>query len=401
MKTLIKRKYGTYQAKIRLNPNDPIFYRSLDTKNKAVARKRLDDLYDRLALEKEGMIEPMIQTESKTEPIIRHLSRYLSDLETTASNKNYIRGTEYRLRKLFLECEWTTLRGIKSIDFIEWRSDQVIAIKTLNAYLSSLNSFLGWLVGNEFLQENPISNIKHIPLRGRHSFRRRAFTDNELDALLSSVSEWKRNAYIVAVTTGLRRNEIEQLEVGDLDIVNGRLLLRGEMTKNGETQYIPLHGDAYSVLRSLTEGKRPEEKILRVPHIDTFKEDLKKAGIEYQNARKERADFHSLRHTFCTRLARTGIAPQAAKELMRHSDIKMTTQIYTDVGQLEIDSMISKLPSLFTATNTATKELKNATKTGKNEAFVVMEKLAEMLGIKEVTAEKEWCSRWESNPHGI
>ena len=160
---------------------------------------------------------------------------------------------------------------------------------------------------------------------------------------------------------------------------------------------IKLHRDAYSVLRRSSEGKRPEERILRVPHIDTFKEDLKKAGIEYQNARKERADFHSLRHTFCTRLARTGITPQVAKELMRHADMKTTTQIYTDVGQLGIDSMVSKLPSLMTATNTATKGVKSATKTGKNEAFAVLGKLAEMLGVEGVTLEKKWCSGWDSN----
>ena len=267
-------------------------------------------------------------------------------------------------------------------------------------YLSSLNGFLSWLIGNEFLQENPISNLRRIPVRGRQSFKRRAFSDQELNALLNSTDEWKRDAYVVAVTTGLRRNEIEQLEVGDLDKENERLLLRGEITKNGVTQYIKLHVDAYSVLRKCSDGKEPEEKLLRVPHIDTFKEDLKKAGIEYQNARKERADFHSLRHTFCTRLARTGIAPQVAKELMRHSDMKTTTQIYTDVGQLGVDSMVSKVPSLMTATNTATKEPKSATKIGKNDALKVLEILAQMLGIEGDIEDKKWCSGWESNPHG-
>ncbi len=57
---------------------------------------------------------------------------------------------------------------------------------------------------------------------------------------------------------------------------------------------------------------------------------------------------------------------------MRHSDMKTTTQIYTDVGQLGVDSMVNKLPSLMTATNTATKGPKSATKTGENEAFQVV-----------------------------
>jgi integrase len=49
-------------------------------------------------------------------------------------------------------------------------------------------------------------------------------------------------------------------------------------------------------------------------------------GIEFINAKGYRADFHSLRHTLATNLARAGTAPRVAMEIMRHSDMRLTSK---------------------------------------------------------------------------
>jgi integrase len=59
-----------------------------------------------------------------------------------------------------------------------------------------------------------------------------------------------------------------------------------------------------------------------------IKKDLIVAGVEYKNE-KGYADFHSLRHTFGTFLARSGTKPQIAQRLMRHSDPRLTQNLYT------------------------------------------------------------------------
>jgi integrase len=38
------------------------------------------------------------------------------------------------------------------------------------------------------------------------------------------------------------------------------------------------------------------------------------------------ATFHALRHTFGTAPSRAGVTPRTAMELMRHSDIRLTTK---------------------------------------------------------------------------
>ena len=77
-----------------------------------------------------------------------------------------------------------------------------------------------------------------------------------------------------------------------------------------------------------------------------FKADLKAAGIEFVNATGHRADFHSLRHTLATNLARAGTAPRVAMEIMRHSDLRLTAKTYTDAGLLPVADAVLKLPYL-------------------------------------------------------
>ena len=59
-----------------------------------------------------------------------------------------------------------------------------------------------------------------------------------------------------------------------------------------------------------------------------------------------RADFHDLRKTYGTLMQLTGVNPRTAQELMRHSDIKLTTQIYTDANLLPKTAAIYSLPDI-------------------------------------------------------
>ena len=57
-------------------------------------------------------------------------------------------------------------------------------------------------------------------------------------------------------------------------------------------------------------------------------------------------DFHALRHTFITRLARSGITPAVAKSLARHSTIVLTMDYYTHVLIEDERAALDRLPSI-------------------------------------------------------
>ena len=71
---------------------------------------------------------------------------------------------------------------------------------------------------------------------------------------------------------------------------------------------------------------------------------LKAAGIEPFDASGRKLDFHSLRYTFATKLAGKGVSQRLAQELMRHSDPKLTANIYTDATHLPTFDAVETLP---------------------------------------------------------
>jgi hypothetical protein len=77
-----------------------------------------------------------------------------------------------------------------------------------------------------------------------------------------------------------------------------------------------------------------------------YQSHLKAAGIAYdKDAQGRHVDFHSLRHTLATNLARGGVAPRVAMEMMRHSEMRLTMSTYTDAALLPMADALDRLPS--------------------------------------------------------
>jgi integrase len=84
-----------------------------------------------------------------------------------------------------------------------------------------------------------------------------------------------------------------------------------------------------------------------------IRRDLKRAGIPYVDSAGHFADFHSLRKTFITNLARAGVSPKAAQLLARHSDINLTMNTYTMLGVMDQAAAVEALPAVPTSGNAA------------------------------------------------
>ena len=68
--------------------------------------------------------------------------------------------------------------------------------------------------------------------------------------------------------------------------------------------------------------------------------------LKYRDSQGRFADFHSLRHTFVTNLCKANVSPKTAQTLARHSDIRLTMNIYTHVDDQEQAAAIAQLPGL-------------------------------------------------------
>ena len=72
--------------------------------------------------------------------------------------------------------------------------------------------------------------------------------------------------------------------------------------------------------------------------------DLTAAGIDKTDADGCVIHIHALRHSFGTHLSRAGVAPRVAQAAMRHSDIALTMNTYTDARLLDTAEAVEALP---------------------------------------------------------
>ena len=78
----------------------------------------------------------------------------------------------------------------------------------------------------------------------------------------------------------------------------------------------------------------------------TLRKDLKAASIPCIDESGRYADFHALRYTFNTWLQTNGVPPRIAQELMRHSDRRLTDQVYLDSSLLPLQESMRSIDGL-------------------------------------------------------
>jgi len=212
------------------------------------------------------------------------------------------------------------------------------------------------------LSQNPLQYIQ--PLKKVDKERpRRSLSMEEVNALITATTEAQKHhgltgyerslVYRFALGTGLRYNEIYTLKRGDIVTIGDEpcVTIKARNAKNRKWDTLPLTAELTKELQQYFADN------LAMPHTKAFsgmwkdsgaamlKQDLELAGIEYETEEGV-ADFHSLRHTFGTLLAQSGVLPQEAQKLMRHSDVNLTMGIYTHLQYSDKAKAINKLPAI-------------------------------------------------------
>jgi integrase len=206
--------------------------------------------------------------------------------------------------------------------------------------------------------------------------QRRSITDDERKAILEVAETHRSGLWILTLLyTGMRPGETAALKWADVDFEQNEIhvhaaresgssgRIKGPKTASG-VRDIPIHSELLPKLQSARKavkarptdyvfktaaGNRQNENSLRRLWTG-FKRDLDiYMGAEtYRNKiiKSVVADDlvpYCLRHTFCTDLEKAGVPINIAKELMGHSDITMTANIYTHKDSETLHTWISKL----------------------------------------------------------
>jgi integrase/recombinase XerC len=213
------------------------------------------------------------------------------------------------------------------------------AASTVARKLASMRSFFAFGQREGWVRVNPAK-----PLRGPKRGRRlpKFLTGDEIGRLLAAprpeaLGGLRDRAVLeLMYSAGLRVQELVNLDIGDLDLANATVRVRGK----GRRERLGIVGaHARAALRAwLADRPRPAAARGPVPLFTNklggrlsvrgvarlLEKHLAAAGLA------GRASPHTLRHSFATHLLDAGADIRSVQELLGHKSL-VTTQIYTHV----------------------------------------------------------------------
>jgi integrase len=292
----------------------------------------------------------LVQFSSRRETLAETIKLYLADLERRGKAAATVRHARLVLNRVVARCAWGFLADITADSltrFLARLRQDGGAPNSANAYRDRLHTFLEWCIDQGRLHTNPIHRVKRSDATRSRPYKRRAFTADELRSLLA-VAPRHRDLYTVAALSGLRKKELHLLEKRDVDLTAKLWRIRPEVDKTGRAWVLPILPDLLPTLARLCLPlPEPTSRLFPKKINDiTFRQHLAKAKIPGLGADGRRVNFHSLRYTFCTLLARR-LPIQEVQRLMRHGDIRRTVNLYLDLGLDDLARSVAALPSVF------------------------------------------------------
>jgi len=120
-------------------------------------------------------------------------------------------------------------------------------------------------------------------------------------------------------------------------------------------------GRRWRLRKAKPSDAQPVDKVFKsIPTSATFRRDLTRASIPIEVDGKK-LEFHALRTTLGTLLATSGASIREAMEQMRHTDVRLTTRIYTDPRLIDMHGAVNRIPRL--SAEPETRETQRATGT--------------------------------------
>ena len=195
--------------------------------------------------------------------------------------------------------------------------------------------------------DTPTRQVKIPPI---NNDRQRFLTYQESDDLLKELKSKSKQLYQMAFLSlhcGLRASEIFNLHWKDIDVRRGLLTLWN--TKNGETGFAYMTGDIKKMFEAMKKGK-PDELVFKgyggkkITEIsNSFKRAVDKLKMnDGITDRRQKIVFHSLRHTYASRLVLSGVSLYTVQKLMRHSNLKMTER-YSHLNDETLQAAVKQM----------------------------------------------------------
>ena len=197
---------------------------------------------------------------------------------------------------------------------------------------------------HELFDRNPIRFVRQSAKRRRTP---EVLTGAEIKALLENLPVRERTLVLLAASTGLRQGELFGLKWRDVDFEHGELNVirsivcgvEGRCKTESSQKPVPMHTQLAGLLmawRGQCGFNRNDDWVFasRLRNVSEADWGLQSGAITFSAVTErlgiqKRIGWHTFRHTYCTLLRSLGVEFKVMQELMRHSSLRSTLDVYT------------------------------------------------------------------------
>ncbi len=238
------------------------------------------------------------------------------------------------------------------------RDDEGLSLQTCNHYLRAAKQFSRWLRRDGRSREDAVAHLSGYNVQTDRRHDRRALTDDELRRLIHAAEQGpvvlgmegvdRAMLYRLATGTGLRANELRSLtpEAFKLNTTPPTVTVEAGYSKRRRQDTQPIRADLAEMLQVYLADRPQGEPGFRIPDKPgkMLRKDLEAATIPYRDSAGRVIDFHALRHTFITNVVKSGASVKVCQELARHSDPKLTMNVYAHLSIHDRAAALQALP---------------------------------------------------------
>ena len=233
------------------------------------------------------------------------------------------------------------------MQYLMYINSQKVSDSLVNRYVSALKLYFSKVI------ETDIEITKIERPRVAHRLPKILSQDEVMRMIEVTDNIKHRNILYSIYSSGIRLNELFNLEIKDINWDRNQIFVRGAKGKKDRVvmlsdhlkQVLVAYFHKYKPVRYLYEGLKPGKKYAMSSIQKMVGRAGKKANIS------QSVTPHVLRHCFATHLHDKGISIAIIQHLLGHKNLK-TTLIYTHISTQQVTDIRSPLDDMMSKNNT-------------------------------------------------